>query len=407
MASRRATLAAQREALGFTQKTLAQALGVELSTVGRWERGTLTPQPWRRPELANVLKVSLQDLDILLNPGAQEPGADVLTKPGNDARLTDCRSVSPRRSKPPIRLPVGSVEHLDELVDHLREQWHALVRTDNLLGPRFTLAAVRDYIAIIEELLPITSGSRRAELVVLAATYAESAAWLYEDAGQMPAAIYWVGRAMEWAHEAGDRLLLAWTLFRRSQHAAAEGDARRTISLARAAGRDRTRLPNPMRAAILQQEAHGYAWAGEEILSHRALDTAHQWATLDNTGDARAGHGSFCSEIYLELQRAHCWAALGKPQRAVHVYEATLPSLPPVYRRDRGVACSRLARAYVDAGEPEAAAQAGQEALVIARSAGSVRAEQEVALVGRRLTGHRQLQPVEALLVELSTGATA
>ncbi|GAA5110930.1 helix-turn-helix transcriptional regulator [Haloechinothrix salitolerans] len=68
MAIRRDALAARREALGFTQETLAQALGVELSTTGRWERGTLTPQPWRRPDLAKLLKVSLDELDILLNP---------------------------------------------------------------------------------------------------------------------------------------------------------------------------------------------------------------------------------------------------------------------------------------------------------------------------------------------------
>lgn len=68
MAIRRDALAARREALGFTQETLAQELGVELSTTGRWERGTLTPQPWRRPDLAKVLKVSLDELDILLNP---------------------------------------------------------------------------------------------------------------------------------------------------------------------------------------------------------------------------------------------------------------------------------------------------------------------------------------------------
>ena len=68
MAIRRDALAARREALGFTQETLAQELGVELSTTGRWERGTLTPQPWRRPDLAKLLKASLDELDILLNP---------------------------------------------------------------------------------------------------------------------------------------------------------------------------------------------------------------------------------------------------------------------------------------------------------------------------------------------------
>ncbi len=74
MAIRRGALAARREALGFTQETLAQELGVEHSTVGRWERGTLTPQPWRRPDLAKVLKLSLEDLDRLLTP----PGPQVV-----------------------------------------------------------------------------------------------------------------------------------------------------------------------------------------------------------------------------------------------------------------------------------------------------------------------------------------
>lgn len=68
MATRRGSLAARREALGLTQEALAHELGVELSTVGRWERGTLKPQPRRRPELARVLRVSLDELDELLNP---------------------------------------------------------------------------------------------------------------------------------------------------------------------------------------------------------------------------------------------------------------------------------------------------------------------------------------------------
>ena len=68
MATRRDSLAARREALGLTQEALAQELGVELSTVGRWERGTLTPQPWRRPNLARALQVPLDELGELLNP---------------------------------------------------------------------------------------------------------------------------------------------------------------------------------------------------------------------------------------------------------------------------------------------------------------------------------------------------
>ncbi|WP_281245087.1 helix-turn-helix domain-containing protein [Actinokineospora terrae] len=56
---RRQELSARREAMGFTQESLAQKLGVEVSTVGRWERGTLTPQPWRRSRIASELRLSL------------------------------------------------------------------------------------------------------------------------------------------------------------------------------------------------------------------------------------------------------------------------------------------------------------------------------------------------------------
>jgi transcriptional regulator with XRE-family HTH domain len=396
MATRRDALVSRREARGYTQEALAQELGVELSTVGRWERGTLTPHPWRRPRLAKALGVSLERLDMLLNPTESPSEIDIRPSDGVES------GSSVRPSSSTGRLPAGSLDHLDDLLVHLRDHWHTLVRADNLLGPRYALAGVRDQISVIEDVLPNCSGVRRTEFVTLAATYAESAAWLHEDAGQMPEATFWVGRAMEWAHEAGDELLLAWTLFRRSQHAAADRDPQRTISLAQAASRRGDFLPNPMRAAIAQQEAQGYALAGEEILSHRALDAAHQWAGLDTAGDARGGHGSFCTETYLELQRAHCWATLGKPDRAVKMYELMLPALPPVYRRDRGTACSRFALAQVSAGQFEAGANTAREALAIARSSGSLRTEHEVMLVGQRLNDHRDLESVELLLQDLS-----
>ncbi|GLY69712.1 helix-turn-helix domain-containing protein [Amycolatopsis taiwanensis] len=66
MTNRRDALAARREAMGFTQESFAIRLNVELSTVGRWERGTLTPQPWRRPRIAAALGVSLEQLNELL-----------------------------------------------------------------------------------------------------------------------------------------------------------------------------------------------------------------------------------------------------------------------------------------------------------------------------------------------------
>lgn len=64
--TKRRGLAERRHTLGHSQEKLAQILGVELSTVGRWERGETSPQPWCRPRLAGALKVSLEELDRLL-----------------------------------------------------------------------------------------------------------------------------------------------------------------------------------------------------------------------------------------------------------------------------------------------------------------------------------------------------
>ncbi len=109
------------------------------------------------------------------------------------------------------RVQFASSAHLQEILLYLREQWHALVKTDNLLGPRFALAGVLGQIEIVEALLPQLRDRRRTEAVGLGAKYAESAAWLYEDSGNLAQARYWTSRAMEWAYEADDARMLAWT----------------------------------------------------------------------------------------------------------------------------------------------------------------------------------------------------
>lgn len=55
-----------RLAAGYTQESLAEKLGVDRCTVGRWERGMQSPQPWQRSELAAALGIGLAKLDDLL-----------------------------------------------------------------------------------------------------------------------------------------------------------------------------------------------------------------------------------------------------------------------------------------------------------------------------------------------------
>jgi hypothetical protein len=157
-----------------------------------------------------------------------------------------------------------------------------------------------------------------------------------------------------------------------------------------------------MLAAILQKEAQGHALDNAEVTCHRMLDQAHALAVRDDPGDARGGHGSFCTPGYLEMQRGGCWLTLGHPGKAVISFHTALQTLPPVYRRDLGVAHAGMSTALVAEGEPEQAAQAALKALEIAQDSGSTRILNMVTSVGSRLAAHGRLEPVAELRAALA-----
>jgi tetratricopeptide (TPR) repeat protein len=301
----------------------------------------------------------------------------------------------------PTRLTITSPAHLGDVLAHLNEQWHVLVKTDNLLGPRFALAGVLHLITVIEALGQAVRDEQRLEAVRLAAKYAESAAWLYEDSGNMPQARYWTSRAMEWAYEGDDRRMVAWAIFRRAEQAAAKSDTAQAIGFAQAARRHEEELATPTRAAIRVQEAHGHALDGNEATAQRLLDDAHTWAASDTVGDAREGHGSYCTPSYIEIQRASCWLTTGKPKKAITLYEESLRTLPAVYQRNRAATLSRLAVAYLADRQPEQAAHNAHAALPIAQAAGSTRILTDIQDLGIHLAFHRGLPAVDALLDDL------
>jgi tetratricopeptide (TPR) repeat protein/transcriptional regulator with XRE-family HTH domain len=70
-AARRQGLVQRRKSVGLTQEQLAGRLGVERTTVVRWERGENRPAPWLRRRLAQALGVSADRLeDLLADDGA-------------------------------------------------------------------------------------------------------------------------------------------------------------------------------------------------------------------------------------------------------------------------------------------------------------------------------------------------
>ncbi|MEL7155171.1 MAG: helix-turn-helix transcriptional regulator [Actinomycetota bacterium] len=67
MPSPRLSLAARRAELGYSQETLAEAVGASPSAVARWEQGVTNPRPAFRSRLAEALQATLPELERLVS----------------------------------------------------------------------------------------------------------------------------------------------------------------------------------------------------------------------------------------------------------------------------------------------------------------------------------------------------
>src|SRR5687768_4031173 len=76
MARWRSATPRRREAMGYTQESLANLLEVDRVSVGRWDRLENSPDPLIQPRLAAALKITPAELIELLDP-AQKRHAPV------------------------------------------------------------------------------------------------------------------------------------------------------------------------------------------------------------------------------------------------------------------------------------------------------------------------------------------
>lgn len=88
---RREALAHRRREICMTQEGLARDVGVQRSTVARWESGDTTPSLWARPRIANALGVTLDRLDQLLVTSHTE-----LDQPQTSSRDVVGTAIAPR-----------------------------------------------------------------------------------------------------------------------------------------------------------------------------------------------------------------------------------------------------------------------------------------------------------------------
>jgi transcriptional regulator with XRE-family HTH domain len=274
------------------------------------------------------------------------------------------------------------------------------IQADATLGPHAAIGGVREQSKVITKLISGAPSSIRHDLLRLGVRYAELAGWLLQDSEDLKSATVWSLRALDMAAELGDPQLLSYCWMRRSNIASDAGLATESLTLARAALRDATRLTPTLRAVAFRQLANAAVLNGQADECAHAIDSALLELNHSND-DAPDSIATYCSDSYVRSEGAACWTKLGHLDSAIKLLVDAIKQWPNGQQRDRSLAQARLANAYLLDGEIEQACSEAAEALVLLQSVRSMRATRELRRLQQSLRAHTSIRPAAELLMQL------
>lgn len=168
MAAARHALRQRREQQGLTQESAAFALRVAVSTFRSWERGEKTPRVGYRPRLAELLGVSLAEVDAYLDGGVAAPnGHAVPAWLGHYASLE--QGAAEVRTFEPVVIPgllqtreyataVASSSHMPDSDDEIAQRVDVRIARQRALDR--DPDPLRLFVVIDESVLHRVTGSR-------------------------------------------------------------------------------------------------------------------------------------------------------------------------------------------------------------------------------------------------------
>jgi transcriptional regulator with XRE-family HTH domain len=345
----RERLAALRVSAGFSQERLAERLDVDRTTVGRWEQGRSMPQPWQRRQLAHALDLSLDELDAVLGPAA----------------------------------------------DQSEPAWQ-----DDGVNRRAFLAGVGGSIAgallQLEDaaLMAGTEGLRRSALLLLGHGHRAAGDAAFERLDLASASGHF-RQAFEVGVDLGDADMVAHAQIQQADVARRQGRYGPAVALLDAAGRHASAGSLTTRVARWQTLARAHAEMGDRTAFRRAIGRAEDLAS----GLAPEHHrGGDQSPRGVRLERGQGLTVLGEPEAALAIYDDEEP-VAFGSEQERGSYLIILAQALAHARHLDEGVRVARAGVELAQSYRSARHVSRVQRMYRRLL--RTWSPDEPALIEL------
>lgn len=308
MTIRRQGLVRRRRMLGLSQQQLAERVGVDRSTVVRWERSESSPHPWHRPKMARALKITAEELDdLLLDRGpAEGPQTERLEHAAANPAGIDLVSVA-----------------------CLREQLTGLGAAYDTAPSSALLADAGQCLGQIEFFrCRAASIQVRRELTIAEAEAAMLMGKLVWDASgrrDQATPLVFLDQAVAAAGQVGDKAAQGHALLRKSYLALyGSRDPRDGHRLASAAADTTRHASNALTGLALLHAAEGCAMRGERRACERCLSQAE--ALLDRIGEIDAAAGLFTLVHYRRLAGS-CYLYLHDPERAQQYLTAAAQDL--------------------------------------------------------------------------------